>query len=101
MHLIGKSLVIRTRAATEGTAVRLSDFERVWPGNLSIKKDEVVWPFSSGRRCRAAADEGQAGIVETGPSSVPFASLWVHLLPTGEGPKRKSQNRKTETTIHP
>ena len=47
---------------------------------------KLVGPSPVGRRCRVAADEGQASLVETGPSSVPFASLWVHLLPTGEGP---------------
>ena len=52
-------------------------------------------PSPVGRRCRVAADEGQASFIETGPSTVPFASLWGHLLPTGEGPNTTSPNVKS------
>ena len=42
-------------------------------------------PSPRGRRCRGAADEGLVCSIETGPSSDPFATLWVHLLPLEKG----------------
>ena len=56
-------------------------------------------PSPAGRRCRGAADEGLACSIDAGPSSVPFATLWVHLLPVGEGPTTLAQF-DSEIQIH-
>ena len=65
-------------------------------GPESGHRATVVGPSPTGRRCREAADEGLASFTETCPSSVPFASLWGHLLPPGEGPNTISPDEKTE-----